>query len=393
MTENRSRRRRVGLVGALVGAAAAGIAAGVAAERYLVRRSRGTLEDPYTDESFGRLPFDSSRTVTTPDDVDVHVEVIGGPSELTVVFVHGFCLDMGTFHFQRVALDHRYRMVFYDQPGHGRSGKLPPGTEYSLDMLGRTLAQVIEETAPEGPIVLVGHSMGGMAIMALAEQRPQLFERRVVGVALISSSTGRLSEVSFGLPDFVTRIRRPLMPVLTSATRLTPRVLDRARRASSDLAWLLTRRYGFGGANPSAALISYVERMNSTTSMDVIAGYLGTLFAHGRAAALEALQGVEVLVVSGEKDMLTPLAHSEEICRLLPGAELVVVPDGGHVVLLEFAEEVNDALAEFLLRAERIAESDRESDRTEAGEARRLRRHKLFRRRSKPADAPEDLAS
>ncbi len=95
------------------------------------------------------------------------------PRKPTVVFVHGFCLDMGTFHFQREALGARgdYRMVFYDQPGHGRSGKLETG-EYELPALGETLRAVLDQTVPDGPVVLVGHSMGGMTIMAFAEHLP-----------------------------------------------------------------------------------------------------------------------------------------------------------------------------------------------------------------------------
>ena len=59
--------------------------------------------------------------------------------------------------------------------------------------------------------------------------------------------------------------------------------------------------------------------------------------------------------LAGGADLLIPLAHSEEICRLLPAAELVVIPEGGHMVLMEFAEEVNAHLAAFLKRAARSA--------------------------------------
>ena len=74
-----------------------------------------------------------------------------------------------------------------------------------------------------------------------------------------------------------------------------------------------------------------------------------------RYTALRALEGVEVLVLTGEKDMITPVAHSEEISRHLAHAELVVVPDAGHVVLLEYGEVVNEHLAAWLQRAARAA--------------------------------------
>ena len=251
---------RAGVLGAVVGVAAAGVAAGVATERMLLRRTRKGVVDPYEGERFGELPFDESLTVTGPQGIDVYVEVVEptdgveldmgfdlpavtAPPEPTLVFVHGFCLDMGTFHFQRAELTRLgdYRMVFYDQPGHGRSGKLDKG-EYTIDDLGETLHSVLEATTPEGPIVLIGHSMGGMAIMALAGLYPELFAERVRGVVFMSTSSGKLDEGAFGVPDVFGRLSRPLVPVIIGTGRLTSGVLDGVRRASTDLAWIASGR-------------------------------------------------------------------------------------------------------------------------------------------------------
>ena len=355
--------KRAGIAGAIVGLAAAGVAAGIAVERYLVGKGR-SVPDPHADEPFGQLPADQVLTVRVDGDVDLHVEVVeppgDQPADLTVVFVHGFCLDMGTFHFQRRYLPElsspRIRMVFYDQPGHGRSGRIAAG-EYTLESLGAALRRVIDTVAPSGPLVLVGHSMGGMTIMALAEQDPELFSDRVVGVALISTTAGGLDDVTFGLPEGLARFRRSLIPLLTGVNRLSPTVVERARRISSDLAWLLTKRYGFGGERPSPSLVSYVEEMNSRTRLDVIVGYLRTLFEHVRHDALTTLRGIETLVLCGEKDLLTPVTHSEEIARLLPDAKLVIIQNGGHVALMEFSDTVNRHLADLLTRAMKAAAS------------------------------------
>ncbi|MEV0559803.1 alpha/beta hydrolase [Dactylosporangium sp. NPDC050588] len=353
--EKSSRRRKVGIIGAILGVAAAGVAAGVATERYLVHRSKNA-DDIYADEEFGVWDSDEELTVTTDDGIELHVEIVNGPEDgpedaPTLVFVHGFCLDMGTFHFQRRALEGKHRMIFYDQPGHGRSGKLRKG-EYSLDALGAGLRAVLQAAAPTGRVVLIGHSMGGMTIMALAEQVPELFESRVDAVVLISTSAGKLDQVTFGLPEVVAKFKRPLLPVVGIAGPISSGVVDRARRASTDLAWLLTRRYGFGTARPSPALVSYVEKMNTTTSTDVIARYLRTLYTHARLLVLGPLRKVPVLLVCGDRDVLTPLTHTREIAAVLPEAELVVVADGGHVVMLEHAEEVNDAIETFLKKVQ-----------------------------------------
>ncbi len=358
--------RRAGLASAMVGVAAAGVAAGVAMERLLLRRSRSVAADPNAAEPFGKLPLDESLTIPVPGGIDVYVEVVEPadgidldldfitldvppPQEPTLVFVHGFGLDMGTYHFQRQALTRRgdYRMVFYDQPGHGRSSRLTRG-EYTLDMLALALRAVLEETVPTGPIVLIGHSMGGMTIMALAEAHPELFGDRVVGVVLISTSAGDLDQVTLGMPDFVTRFTRPLIPVVIGGGRLTSGAIDNIRRASTDLAWLLTRRYGFGSGKVSPALVSFVEQMNSRTSTEVVVRYLRAVYTHARYPALEPLKRTKTLVICGDDDKLTPPSHSAEICRVLPDAQFVAVPQAGHVALLERPDIVNAALDSFL---------------------------------------------
>jgi len=346
--------RTVGFLGA-AGGVAAGVAAGLAAERALVRRAKNAPGDPYATEEFGRHRYDEAFLLEMPDGTDIQVEVVepsrpvaGAP---TVVFVHGFCLDMGTFHFQRNALTEQgtHRIVCYDQPGHGRSGRQETG-EYDLAVLGRTLRAVIDRTAPEGPLVLVGHSMGGMTIMAFAELYPELFGDRVVGVVLMATSGGLLSETRLIAPALVNRAGSPLLFMLSNATRVGGKTIDRTRLAASNVAWLLTRKYGFGTDRPSPALVSYVESMNSRTSADTVTRYLRTLLNHSRHPALAALAGVPVLIIVGEKDMILPVRHSEEILRRLPQAEYLKIADSGHAVMLEHPEPVNVALLDFLER-------------------------------------------
>ncbi|MBW4703219.1 MULTISPECIES: alpha/beta fold hydrolase [unclassified Micromonospora] len=345
--------RVAGVVGAAVGVAAAGLAAGVATERALVRRLKADPADPYAGEDFGAQRYDEAYRLELPDGTDIHVEVVEPtrpvPGHPTVVLVHGFCLDMGTFHFQRQLLAERgdYRVVAYDQPGHGRSGRLESG-EYDLAALGHTLRRVIDRTAPEGPLVLVGHSMGGMTIMAFAEAYPEFFGDRVVGTVLMATSGGLLAETKLVAPALLGRVGSPVLFMMSTTTRYGGLVIDRARKSTSNVAWLLTRRYGFGTPKPSPALVSYVERMNSRTSADTVTRYLRTLATHSRFPALAALSGTPVLVVVGDKDMITPVVHSDEIVRRLPHAEYLKIRDSGHVVMLEHADEVNAALERFL---------------------------------------------
>jgi pimeloyl-ACP methyl ester carboxylesterase len=168
--------RKVGaLIGGGVGVAAAGTAIAVGVARRRHHEPPGKL---------GTLRPDREFTVITEDGIALSAEEVdpadGGKPALTAVFVHGFALDRRSWHFQRASLarltEPRVRQVLYDQRSHGRSGRANEASS-TIDQLGRDLGEVLDEL--DGPFVLVGHSMGGMTIMALAEQRPELFEEQV----------------------------------------------------------------------------------------------------------------------------------------------------------------------------------------------------------------------
>jgi pimeloyl-ACP methyl ester carboxylesterase len=349
-----------GVAGVLLGAAVIGATAGVFGERYALRKITNLRKrnDPYAQELFGLQPFDEVRAIQTADGVNLHVEVLerGTPTKrnvtpTTVLFVHGFCLDMGTWYFQRKALEtvdlEHGRFVFYDQAGHGRSDRRSAG-EYSINQLADDLALVIKQVAPRGRLILVGHSMGGMALMAFAERYPKIFARRVAGAVLVSTSAGHLDDVALGLPRFVARLRKPLMPTLAGTLKSHPKLGELGRMSGTDLTFLLTRHFAFGAEKPSRALAEYVLTMNAHTAIEVIAGYLGTLSEHDRYNALPAFADIPTLVICGDKDLLTPAEHTREIARLIPNSDLMEIPDGGHLSIMEHHEIVTPRLVDFI---------------------------------------------
>jgi pimeloyl-ACP methyl ester carboxylesterase len=345
-----SRLLAAGRTAGALGVAAIGAAVGFAAERYVVGRSlRG--EDPYADEPFGALRG-IPHPVETDDGVLLHVEVDDaepGSAPVTVVFTHGYALNQDSWHFQRRDLAGRARLVFWDQRSHGRSGRTPEGS-VTFERLGLDLGDVIDQVAPEGPLVLVGHSMGGMTVLALALVRPDLFRDRVAGVALITTSA-HLRRVSLGLPGPLGRLTHKAAPGVVAALARRPELVERSRRAGSDLGYVLTRRYSFvkGG---SPALVEFTASMNASTPIDVVAEFLGLFGEHDDRAALQVLGDLPVLVVGAVGDLLTPVRHSREVAEQLPGAIYVEVPDAGHMVLLERHDVVTAELAALLDRVE-----------------------------------------
>ncbi len=375
-------RHPAGIIGGLVGLAAAGTAAGVAVSRIAGRRVRAEqLSDEFStptehtaaefraDDPLGidARAADRTAVVQTDDGVPLSVEEIGPMNApLTIVFVHGYTLSMASWTFQRRTLaaelasanGHRpdARLVFYDQRGHGGSGR-GKAERSTIQQLATDLLTVLDTRVPRGPVVLVGHSMGGMTIMGLAALRPDLFGSRVVGAALISTSSGNLADLTFGLPDLLTRVRAAFLPVAAWTMRRTPVLAERTRRLAADLVSAVTRSLSFASADVDPALIRYVDAMISGTPVDVIAEFYPALAGFDETGSLEPLRAIPTLVLTGDADTMIPKEHSELIVERLPEAEFVVVQNAGHMVLLERPDQVSAALTRLLRRvgAERTA--------------------------------------
>src|SRR5215468_3646562 len=238
-------RRVTGAAGVVAGATVAGAGAVVAAERIAVARLRGR-GDPASAELLGELRG-RPLTVLTEDGVPLHVEMNGPPAApITVVFCHGYTLNQDCWHFQRRDLsDHR--LVFWDQRDHGRSGRSESGAA-SIDQLGADLKAVLDAVTPgDAHVVLVGHSMGGMTIMALAQQHPELFGTKVVGSVLINTAARGLDSGSPWMPGPIRPVLSRALPrVLSGAAKGRRAILVERSRRVTDLAFLGTRMLGFG---------------------------------------------------------------------------------------------------------------------------------------------------
>jgi len=297
------------------------------------------------------MTITTSRTVRTDDGVDLHVEVDDGPSP-AVVMVHGFTARLGEFDLQRETLAGRAEVVLYDQRGHGasRRGRV---RHASIDQLGRDLGSVLDQVVPTGPVVLLGHSMGGMTIMALARQRPELFGPRVVGAFLLATSSGGLVEA--GPVGAVVRLLRRLhlLTLFLLWFRLWAPLLERLRRRGTRLGNRYVRHQLFGTDDADPAAVAEVQALLEETPMTVTAAFYPSLLDYDEHASLAAMSGVPVTMLVGDSDRLTPVSHSRRMAELLPDAELVVVPGAGHSVNITRREVVDTALLRLLDRVAR----------------------------------------
>lgn len=359
-----SRSRRAAVLTA--GLAATALAGGVAA-RTIVRRHR--RPDPEADEPLALLPPEDLGPVPSFDGTALAVRAAGPPGGPTLVFAHGFSLDMTTWHYQWTALAERYRCVLFDFRSHGGS-EPAAGGDLSLQAMAHDLATVLEVAAPaEGRALVVGHSMGAMAALAMAEARPDLLEGRVVGM-LLAGATGR--DLFRGAIGSVAGLLRPGLGTL----RETLARLDRVRRhlvsRPGDIGGLATRITQFG-PDASPHLVDHVTRLAARARPEVwTEGLLALVDLDLRHAAGHVR--VPALVVVGERDRVTPPAQAVELVAALPEGRLAVIPGAGHLAMMEAHEAFNRRLETFAAETLGARVGGARARDARAGGARRVRK-------------------
>jgi pimeloyl-ACP methyl ester carboxylesterase len=295
---------------------------------------------------FGLLPPDDLGTVRSFDGTELVVRAAGPEDAPAVVFVHGVTLDLTTWYYQWRSFSERYRCVLYDQRAHGRSG-LPPKGDYSVNSLGRDLEVVLDHAQPRrSPAMLVGHSMGGMAILSMALERPEEFGNRVAGVVLADTgASDLLREVFGGLGTGVGEALRRLGNRLGRRMDTAERLQEWTRRFGTDLAFLIARATNFGpDASPSQ--IDYVSRLSRDAKPEVWVHALGELVQMDLRRALDHVR-CPALVVVGDRDLMTPKASAQALRAALPDGRAVVITGAGHISMMERHAAFNEVVGGF----------------------------------------------
>lgn len=316
-----------------------------------------------------------------PDDAAAQQAPVPESERPTVVLSHGYCLSSACWIFQRRALRRAgYKVVLWDQRGHGRSGA-GDSEKYNVDTLGGDLAAVIEAAAPTGPLVLVGHSMGGMTMMSYALNHPEEMRARTVGAAFVATSANSLQDIDIGLgkvgSDLVNRVAPGLARRLAGVPRLVSKSVDLTR----DVVDYLVNWGSFGSPVPMS-VAKLTTDMITGTDLDVVAAFMPGFADHSKLEALQQFEGRELLVFNGTKDRLTPPSYSDEIVRHLPTAEHVLVEGAGHVIMLEVPVLLNESILDLVHRAERAGDTTAEQagvarTRPRLQSVRRARRHHI----------------
>ncbi|MGW1362941.1 alpha/beta fold hydrolase [Streptomyces chartreusis] len=252
--------------------------------------------------------------------------------DLTVVLAHGWSASAriwtgyaGAMH----ARDDRLRVVAFDQRGHGAS---TPGTRpASMRLLARDLQAVITTAAQHTPVVVAGHSMGGMALLSLVAHAPDLLGHPVAGVLLAATSGGQL--------DLTARTYPPLTRALGATRHAIAAFCLHAPHPAQHLRDLL---------RPPTA---------PRPAIDVAAHYYRAVTAHDVTGRLGPLAGVPVHIVTGDADRLIPPVHSLRLAAQISTSRLHVIPNAGHRLPTDHPDTLLEILGALCAQARAPAAS------------------------------------
>jgi len=266
-----------------------------------------------------------------------------GAGDATILLVHGLASNAGFWRYNIDALaDAGYRVIAVDLPGYGKSSK--GAYPYDMTFYAETLARFIDALNLD-PLVYVGHSMGGQIGLTLSLERPELIDRLVLaapaGIEAFDEGEGAwlanvLTEEGIAtVPEEAIRRNLAMNFHRWDADRLEWMVQERARMAKSEemdeFAYAVIRSVHGMIDEPTTPFLSEVS--------------------------------VPTLVVYGQYDGLipnpylhpgTPRGVFAEGVEAIPDAELVEIPDAGHLLQIERPEAFNEAVLEYL-RGEGIA--------------------------------------
>ena len=272
------------------------------------------------------------------------------------MLAHGYTATSG--HWAPVArrlVGRGLRVVTFDQRGHGRSSN--GDGRFGTDQLATDLAAVVDtlvdtlrrgsvdDRDDRGPVVLAGHSMGGIGIQAALTARPDL----VAGGDGTADRAGDGAGGPVVAAVLVATLARPVsMPLGQLMSRLGGTALARRMMAHQVHGRVLAR--GGLGQRPALTAIDVVRHGWATCADGTRAGVMRDLRDYDFSDTLAGLD-IPVTVMCGDRDQVTPLAESERMAALLPRGGLDVVAGGGHALPWEAADRVADIIAGHALPA------------------------------------------
>lgn len=327
------------------GIAAAGVAGGVVARRLLVRRPRASQLPSVAGSVATLWPAGTQHeTVATADGALIHVAVSGPAAGRPVLLVHGITLSAGIWVEQLRRLpEHGLRAVAVDLRGHGSSTIGADGL--ALDRVTADLVDVVDALRLDG-VVLVGHSMGGMAALRLLSAQPALARGQGWLSALGLVATSARPALGRGIPG--ARLAVSALGPLLSGAALVARRLPAPTLPDSEVGDPIAALTF--AERPERDAVRLTRRATAGVPVSTTIELLAELVRLDETVALGETR-VPTTVVVGTDDLITPPRHARALAAAIEGATLLELPHCGHMVMLERPGELDDCIVALAGRA------------------------------------------
>ncbi len=283
--------------------------------------------------------------LSSPTGSDLHIQKTGPEDAPVLLLTHGWGLDLTIWRALGDTLGRRYRVVAWDLPGLGAS-KAPAMSAIGLDLFASDLAAILRTI--DGPVILTGHSIGGMTIQTLLRDDPDLVRDKVAGLVLLNTTyTNPLKTMA--LSGLAQAVRAPMLePSLWATIILSPLAQLSAWQSYFSGAAHLANRVGFA-SRVTRGQLEHTTLLTTRNSQAVSARGNLAMFRWDATNAL-ALADVPTLVLGGQQDLVTKPEASQVMAATAPDAELRLVEQANHMGFVERHDAYAPAIEDFCAR-------------------------------------------
>ena len=280
-----------------------------------------------------------------PDGSEIYVEFYGLDDDApTIILTHGWGPDSTVWYYVKKQLTNHFRIVVWDLPGLGKSIK-PKNRDYSLEKYACDLEAVLSLTG-ERPVMLLGHSMGGMILLTFSRLFPEHLTGRVAGLIIVDSTYTNPLKTSI-LSKLLLILQKPLLePLLHLTIILSPLLWVTSWLSYLNGSTLITTEIsGFRGTETRGQL-NFSTLTGLKASPGVLARGMLAMLKFDESETLSRIS-VPTMVVVGKSDIATRPLASKRISLDVPQAKLTVLSPGGHMALMERNQQFAEVISSF----------------------------------------------
>jgi len=282
--------------------------------------------------------------IARPDGSVLQVEFYGPEDGQPIILSHGWGPNSTVWYYAKRQLSDRFRLIVWDLPGLGKSSK-PKNKDYSVEKYARDLEAVVA-IAGKKPVILLGHSMGGMLTLTFCRLFPEHLERQVAGLILVDTTYTNPVNTSI-FSGLLRALQKPLLqPILYLTILLSPLVwLMTWLSYLNGLLYISVEVSGFTGKETRGQL-DFSAFLSALASPEVLARGTLAMFNFKETATLSTIH-IPTLVIVGAADIATVPSASIRMQAELPQAELITLKPGGHMGLMERHQQFAEAVRAF----------------------------------------------